>query len=207
MSGSLRLGAWKGQPSVTLVAGDRDATFLPGCGMLCASLRHRGDEYVAWPRTLAQFREGSMTAVPFVHPWGNRLERRGYRVGRKDVDLRGIDLPTDPNGLPMHGNLRGAAVRRRAGRGRRGERAPRRPARLRRATRSPARLPVSSRRHDRSPARRPRVAASPPVSSRPAGRRCRSRSAGTRTCKCPAHRAASGSCAGRSVNACSSTNA
>ena len=50
-----------------------------------------------------------MTAVPLVHPWGNRLERRGYRVGRRDIDLTGVDLPTDPNGLPMHGNLRGAA--------------------------------------------------------------------------------------------------
>lgn len=108
MHTSLRLGEWKGEPSITLVAGERDTTFLPGCGMVCASLRHRGDEYVAWPRPLAQFREGRMTAVPVVHPWGNRLERHSYRVGRKTVDLRGIDLPTDPNGLPMHGNLRGA---------------------------------------------------------------------------------------------------
>jgi galactose mutarotase-like enzyme len=105
----LRLGVWTGQPSITLIAGDRDATFLPGCGMLCASLRHRGDEYVAWPRTLAQFRAGRMTAVPLVHPWGNRLAGREYRVGRRHVDLRGLDLPTDPNGLVMHGNLRGAA--------------------------------------------------------------------------------------------------
>ncbi len=109
MDTALRIGGWKGEPSITLVAGERDATFLPGCGMVCASLRHRGAEYVAWPRSLAQLREGRMTAVPLVHPWGNRLERRGYRVGRRDVDLRGVDLPTDPNGLPIHGNLRGAA--------------------------------------------------------------------------------------------------
>ena len=76
--------------------------------MLCASLRDRGEEFVAWPRTLAQFRDGRMTAIPFVHPWGNRLETREYRVGRRRVDLRGVDLPTDPNGLPMHGNLSGA---------------------------------------------------------------------------------------------------
>jgi galactose mutarotase-like enzyme len=105
----LRIGAWKGEPSITLVAGDHDATFLPGCGMVCASLRHYGDEYVAWPRSLADLRDGRMTAVPLVHPWGNRLERRGYRVGRRDIDLTGVDLPTDPNGLPIHGNLRGAA--------------------------------------------------------------------------------------------------
>ena len=52
-----------------------------------------------------------MTAIPLVHPWGNRLGRWGYRVGRTTVDLRGLDLPTDDNGLPIHGNLRGAAVR------------------------------------------------------------------------------------------------
>jgi aldose 1-epimerase len=104
----VRIGTWKGEPSVTLVAGERDATFLPDCGTLGASLRHRGEEFVAWPRPLAQFRAGRMTAMPLVHPWGNRLESRAYRVGRKQVDLRGLDLPTDPNGLLMHGNLRGA---------------------------------------------------------------------------------------------------
>ena len=109
MHTGLRLGTWKGEPSITLVAGERDATFLPGCGMLCTSLRHHGDQYVAWPRTLPQFVAGKVTAVPFVHPWGNRLEGREYRVGRRRVDLRGLDLPTDDNGLPMHGNLRGAA--------------------------------------------------------------------------------------------------
>ncbi len=60
-----------------------------------------------------------MTAVPLVHPWGNRLESRRYRVGRRTVDLRGLKLPTDPNGLLMHGNLRGAPfeiVRAEAGR-------------------------------------------------------------------------------------------
>ena len=109
MQHSLRLGTWKGRPSITLVAGDRDATFLPDCGMLCASLRHRDDEFVAWPWTLTQFLEGRMTAVPFVHPWGNRLRQWEYRVGRKRIDLRGLDVPTDPNGLPIHGNLRGAS--------------------------------------------------------------------------------------------------
>jgi galactose mutarotase-like enzyme len=91
-----------------LVAGEREATFIPGCGMACESVRHRGDDYVAWPRPLAELRAGRMTAVPLVHPWGNRLEHRRYRVGRREVDLSSVDLPTDPNGLPIHGNLRGA---------------------------------------------------------------------------------------------------
>jgi galactose mutarotase-like enzyme len=104
----IRLGSWEGRPSITLVAGEHDATFLPGCGMLGASLRHRREEFVAWPRPLADFLDGRMTALPLVHPWGNRLESRRYRVGRRTVDLRGLRLPTDPNGLLMHGNLRGA---------------------------------------------------------------------------------------------------
>src|SRR5690242_11206925 len=108
MNTAVRLGSWQGRPSITLVAGEHDATFLPECGMVGASLRHKGAEFVAWPRSLAQFLSGSMTAIPLVHPWGNRLEGRAYCVGRRRVDLRGLDLPTDPNGLLMHGNLRGA---------------------------------------------------------------------------------------------------
>ena len=50
-----------------------------------------------------------MTALPLVHPWGNRLGRWGYRAAGRRVDLRGLDLPVDDNGLPIHGNLLGAA--------------------------------------------------------------------------------------------------
>ena len=132
-----------------------------------------------------------MTAVPFVHPWGNRLERWEYRVGRQHVDLRGLDLPTDPNGLPMHGNLRGApfdVVR--AGR-----------RRTRRARSWPgsttARAPTSSRAFpfphvvtDRRPARRARAAPHHRDRADRPRARCRSRSAGTRSCRSRARRAA-----------------
>jgi aldose 1-epimerase len=102
------LHAWKGEAAVTLHEDDYAATFLPGCGMLCTSLQYRGEEYVAWPRNLNDFRAGSITAVPLVHPWGNRLGGWAYRVGRKRVDLRGLQLSDDGKGLPIHGNLRGA---------------------------------------------------------------------------------------------------
>ena len=91
---TVELHSWKGEPAVTLRADEYEATFLPACGMLCTSLRHRGEEYVAWPRSLADFRAGSMTAIPLVHPWGNRLGGWEYRVGRKHVDLRGLRSPT-----------------------------------------------------------------------------------------------------------------
>jgi galactose mutarotase-like enzyme len=86
---------------VVLTGGDYEVRLRPDRAMLCTSLRHRGEEFVAWPRTLTQFRTGQATAIPLVHPWVNRLARWGYG----DVDLRGVDLPTDPNGLPIHGNL------------------------------------------------------------------------------------------------------
>jgi galactose mutarotase-like enzyme len=102
------LSIWKREPAVVLRTGDYEATFLPGCGMLGASLRYRGEEYVAWPRTIADVRAGVVTAIPLVHPWGNRLGAWTYRAAGRRVDLRGLDLATDPNGLPIHGNLRGA---------------------------------------------------------------------------------------------------
>jgi galactose mutarotase-like enzyme len=94
---------------ITLHAGEYEATFRPECAMLCTSLRHRGEEYVAWPRTITEFRSGGATAIPLVHPWANRLSRWGYRAAGRRVDLRGLDLPVDRAGLPLHGNLLGVA--------------------------------------------------------------------------------------------------
>jgi len=73
--------------------------------MLCTSLRYAGEEYVAHPRTLTEYRAGGATAIPLLHPWANRLSRWGYRAAGRDVSLEGVALPVDPNGLPIHGNL------------------------------------------------------------------------------------------------------
>lgn len=94
--------------AVRLRAGDYEATFLPGAGMLGTSLRHRGSEYVARPEPIARSRAGSMTAIALMHPWANRLATRHYRAAGRDVDLSGLDLPTDEGGRPLHGNLRAA---------------------------------------------------------------------------------------------------
>ncbi len=94
-----------GEAAVTLRAGDLDATVLPSFGMLGVSLRHRGDEVLALPRPIEGFRTGSSTGMPLLYPWANRLGERAYRVGTTKVDLDGLDLPTDPNGLPIHGLL------------------------------------------------------------------------------------------------------
>src|SRR3954470_24797062 len=63
--------------AITLHAGAYQAAFRPDCAMLCTSLRHSDDEFVAWPRPLAEFRRGRATAIPLLHPWANRLGRSG----------------------------------------------------------------------------------------------------------------------------------
>lgn len=93
---------------ITLRAGSYEATFRPDAAMLCASLRFRGDEYVTWPRTITEFRAGGATAVPLLHPWANRLAGSSYRAAGRQVSIRGLTLPRDPNGLAIHGNLFGA---------------------------------------------------------------------------------------------------
>ena len=45
------------------------------------------------------------TGLPLLAPWANRLSARAYRAGRVSVDLDGLDLYTDPNGLPIHGTM------------------------------------------------------------------------------------------------------
>src|SRR3954449_11018385 len=95
-----------GEAAVTLRARDLEFTCLPSFGMLAVSLRHRGDELIAVPRPISGWRDGKVTGLPLLHPYANRLSERGYRVGTTKVDLTGLDLPTDPNGLVMHGFLR-----------------------------------------------------------------------------------------------------
>ena len=45
--------------------------------------------------------------MPLLAPWGNRLASRRYRAAGVAVDLRGLRLGTDDNGLPIHGLLVG----------------------------------------------------------------------------------------------------
>jgi galactose mutarotase-like enzyme len=92
---------------ITLRAGKYEATFRPDAAMLCASFTFDGDEYVAWPRSIDEFRAGRATAIPLVHPWANRLASDSYRAAGEDVSLSGLTLPRDPNGMPIHGNLLG----------------------------------------------------------------------------------------------------
>jgi aldose 1-epimerase len=96
----------KDAAAVTLAGGDLEAIFLPSCGMLAASLRHRGEEILGRVENLENAaRKGSTAGIPFLHPWANRLAGYSYRAAERDVTLDPFSpvLHFDENGLPIHG--------------------------------------------------------------------------------------------------------
>jgi galactose mutarotase-like enzyme len=114
-------GRFRGASALTLTSGHLVATYLPDLGMTGVSLQYRGAEHLALPGGLAALRTGATLGLPLLAPWANRLATRRYRTGGKSVDLRGIDLTTDDNGLPIHGLLVGKPGWRIEGSGTRGE--------------------------------------------------------------------------------------
>jgi aldose 1-epimerase len=90
---------------VTVSSGLLDATFLPGLGMLGTSICHRGEELLALPGGLDGYRAGNVTGLPLLAPWANRLGARTYEVQGEVVDLEGLALHTDEQGLPIHGTM------------------------------------------------------------------------------------------------------
>ena len=102
MTDSVRPGATGG---MTVTSDILATTFLPELGMLGVSMQHRGDELLALPGGLDGYRRGDVTGLPLLAPWANRLGARRYAVGDTTVDLDGLALHTDPNGLPIHGTM------------------------------------------------------------------------------------------------------
>jgi galactose mutarotase-like enzyme len=86
------------------------ASYAPGAGMVCASLRSHGAELLGQRKGLRVYAEtGSTMGIPLLHPWANRLGRMGYRLGDVDVAFP-ADSPLihdDGQGLPIHGLLGG----------------------------------------------------------------------------------------------------
>jgi galactose mutarotase-like enzyme len=103
----IRETTWRGEPALALHADGTDAVFLPGLGMTGVSLRRGGHEFLATPGGPAALRGGHTLGLPLLAPWANRLERRQFRVGRVEVDLRRRRVHVDGNGLPIHGLLVG----------------------------------------------------------------------------------------------------
>jgi aldose 1-epimerase len=86
------------------------ARFVPALGMLCCSLRHRGQELLAQNAGLAAYaKRGKTMGIPLLYPWANRLSGSDYTVAG-----RAVQVPDDPdrigrdgNGLPIHGVIGG----------------------------------------------------------------------------------------------------
>jgi aldose 1-epimerase len=89
-----------------LVAGELEAVFLPGRGMLGVSFKHRGEELLRRLENLeAAAAKGSTAGIPLLYPWANRLASSRYRVAGREVtfDPSLPILHCDEHGLPIHG--------------------------------------------------------------------------------------------------------
>jgi galactose mutarotase-like enzyme len=87
-----------------------EATFVPGAGMLCSSLRHRGEELLAQNDGVEAYaQKGKTMGIPLLYPWANRLADFSYSAAGRTVEV-----PHDPgrialdgHGLPIHGVIAG----------------------------------------------------------------------------------------------------
>jgi aldose 1-epimerase len=99
--------------AVTLTGpgGELSATFLPGAGMICSSLVHRGEQLLGQRNGLEAYLErGSSFALPLLYPWANRLSGWDYDFGDAHVQLDPSEplIHQDPDtAVPMHGVLAG----------------------------------------------------------------------------------------------------
>jgi aldose 1-epimerase len=90
--------------------GSLEATFVPGAGMICCSLRHRGEELLAQNTGLAAYAESGKTmGIPLLYPWANRLAGFEYSVAGRTVGVPHDPdrIALDDNGLPIHGVIGG----------------------------------------------------------------------------------------------------
>src|SRR5215212_11321714 len=80
----VKRGRYDGLDAITLAAGELEATFAPGAGMVCC---------------------------PLLHPWANRLAGWSYEALGRSVDLHrlegGVVKADGATGLPIHGALPG----------------------------------------------------------------------------------------------------
>jgi aldose 1-epimerase len=108
----VKRGRYDGLDAITLAAGELEATFAPGAGMVCCSLRHAGEELLAQRDGLREYAEkGRTMGIPLLHPWANRLAGWSYEALGRSVDLHrlegGVVKADGETGLPIHGALPG----------------------------------------------------------------------------------------------------
>jgi galactose mutarotase-like enzyme len=107
---SSRRGRHDGLDVITLAAGALEATFAPGAGMVCCSLRHDGEELLGQRAGLREYAAAGRTmGIPLLHPWANRLGGWEYEALGRHADLgrlEGSVVKADgETGLPIHGAL------------------------------------------------------------------------------------------------------
>jgi aldose 1-epimerase len=91
---------------VTLTAGDLEARFAPGAGMVGCSLRDRGEELLGLRGGVEDYLARAKTfGIPLLHPWANRLGAWDYEVAGRAVTLDRDSklLRPDEHALPIHG--------------------------------------------------------------------------------------------------------
>src|ERR687893_97962 len=86
------------------------AYFVPEAGMVCCSLRYRGEELLGQRDGLEAYaKTGKTMGIPLLHPWANRLGEWRYEALGRSVDLeplKGRLVRADgATGLPNHGTL------------------------------------------------------------------------------------------------------
>jgi aldose 1-epimerase len=87
-----------------------EASFVVNAGMLCCSLRHRGEELLAQNAGVAAYAErGKTMGIPLLYPWANRLAAFDYTVAGRTVTVPRdrARVALDANGLPIHGVIGG----------------------------------------------------------------------------------------------------
>ena len=105
-------GRLDGLDVVTLASGDLEATFAPGAGMVCCSLRHAGEELLGQRAGLREYAAAGKTmGIPLLHPFANRLGGWEYEALGRHADLARLEgsvVKADgETGLPIHGALPG----------------------------------------------------------------------------------------------------
>ena len=89
-----------------LAAGDFVAVFRPEQGMICTSLKHRGEEILRLVDDMDEaVASGRSVGIPLLYPWANRLSGTSYTFdGRRvDLDKRSPWLLKDWNDILVHG--------------------------------------------------------------------------------------------------------
>jgi aldose 1-epimerase len=87
-----------------------EARFHPGAGMLCSSLRHRGQELLAQNDGVEAYaKKGKTMGIPLLYPWANRLADSSYSAAGRTVEVPHDPsrIAVDQNGLPIHGVIGG----------------------------------------------------------------------------------------------------